>query len=60
MLEIAKKTFAEAGSSQEAKQLADSTYWARDHRLRKKLGLQIRRVRISAPRKSRQTLPAPI
>jgi hypothetical protein len=41
---IEQKTFAEAGSSQEAKRWADSTYWVRDYRQRKRLGLQLRRV----------------
>jgi hypothetical protein len=44
---ISKRTFAEAGSSQETKRWADSTYWSRDFRARKKLGLEIRRVRLS-------------
>jgi hypothetical protein len=44
---ISKRTFAEAGSNQEAKRWADSTYWSRDFRARKKLGLEIRRVRLS-------------
>jgi hypothetical protein len=45
--DISRLTFAEAGSSQEAKRWADSTYWVRDYRQRKRLGLQLRRVRLS-------------
>ena len=45
--DISRLTFAEAGSSPEAKRWADSTYWVRDYRQRKRLGLQLRRVRLS-------------
>jgi len=42
-----RHTFAEAGSSQDAKRWADSTQRSREFRKRKKLGLEVRTIRVS-------------